>query len=82
MRKLRLATAVAALALLAPAAALAADYPPPGNPGSGPKNPPGKGATLNVCKEKGCKYRTISSAVRKASGGDTIRVAAGTYKEA
>jgi len=81
MRTLRLATAVAALALLAPAAALAADYPPPGNPGSGPKNPPGKGATLKVCRQKGCKYRTISSAVSKASGGDTIRVAAGTYKE-
>jgi hypothetical protein len=81
MRTLRLATAVAALALSAPAAALAADYPPSGNPGSGPKNPPGKGATLKVCKQKGCKYKTISSAVSKASGGDTIRVAAGTYKE-
>jgi hypothetical protein len=71
---------VAALAL--PAAAPAVDYPPAGNPGSGgPKAGKGKQRTFVVCKRKNCRYKTISKAVRKAKGGDTIRVRNGVYRE-
>jgi hypothetical protein len=84
MRVARPLTAVGALALAlaVPAAAGAADYPAPSNPGGGPKNPP-KGGTLKVCKQgkkKNC-FKTIQAAVDAAGKGTTIRVAAGTYKE-
>jgi len=37
-------------------------------------------ATYTVCKH-GCKIRTITAAVNKAKGGDTIKVKPGTYPE-
>ena len=76
MRSLILA-AVAAFAL--PALALAADYPPPSNPGT-PQPRPGGAAKLKVCK-KGGKYKTIQKAVDAARAGDKILVCNGTYKE-
>jgi hypothetical protein len=69
---------VAALAL--PGAALAGDYPPPAKPSTTQKAPKGPFHTLTVCK-KGCKYRTIQSAVNKAKAGDTVKVKSGTYRE-
>jgi hypothetical protein len=81
MRITRLLTAVAAMALAVPATAAAAGYPPPSDPGKAPSNTVGKNLTLNVCKQARCKYKTITSAVKVADGGDTIRVAPGTYKE-
>jgi pectin methylesterase-like acyl-CoA thioesterase len=69
---------VAALAL--PGAALAGDYPPPAKPSTTQKPPKGPFHTLTVCK-KGCKYRTIQSAVNKAKAGDTVKVKRGTYRE-
>ena len=69
---------VAALAL--PGAALAGDYPPPAKPSTTQKPPKGPFHTLTVCK-KGCKYRTIQSAVNKAKAGDTVKVKSGTYRE-
>jgi Right handed beta helix region len=73
------ATVVAALAA-APVAG-AVDYPPPSNPKSATTKPKGPGKTLKVCKNKKSCFPTIQSAVNKASAGDTIRVANGTYKE-
>jgi hypothetical protein len=74
---------VALIALLAfPAAAPAGNYPPAGNPGKGGgKARPGKAKTFTVCKQRKCKYRSIGAAVRKARGGDTIKVKNGVYKE-
>jgi hypothetical protein len=46
-----------------------------------PSRPGGKAVTLKVCKQSKCKYKTITSAVKAAAGGDTIQVAPGTYKE-
>jgi hypothetical protein len=74
--------AVAAAALLAPAA-YAGDstkYPPASDPGKLPPRPDGKRATLDVCKQRGC-FKTIQQAVNASRGGDTIRVANGTYRE-
>jgi plastocyanin len=69
-----------AVALLVPAAAMAADYPAPSNPG-GPSKRPNNTKTLKVCKHgKGC-IKTIQKAVNKAKAGDTIKVANGTYRE-
>ena len=81
MRLTRLLTAALAVAVVLPASALAADYPPPSDPGKAPSRPGGKALTLKVCKSKKCKYRTITAAVKAAAGGDTIRIAPGTYKE-
>jgi hypothetical protein len=79
-RSLPLAALVALVAF--PTAALAVDYPPAGNPGKGgTKVRAGKAKTLTVCKQRKCKYRSIGAAVRKARGGDTIKVKNGTYKE-
>jgi Right handed beta helix region len=69
---------VAALAI--PGAALAGQYPPPSKPTT-QKPPKGPFHTLTVCK-KGCKYKTIQSAVDKAKAGDTVKVKSGTYREA
>jgi hypothetical protein len=72
--------AVLATALLVPATAMAASYPPPSNPGS-PAKRPQHTHTLKVCKHgKGC-IKTIQKAVNKAKAGDTIRIAPGTYRE-
>jgi hypothetical protein len=77
--------AVAALSagLLAPAGALAQtpSYPEPSNPGKVAPKPSGKGKTRTVCK-KGCKFKTIQSAVNKSKKGDTVKIKKGTYREA
>ena len=76
--------AVAALAagLLIPAGALAQtpSYPEPKDPGKVVPKPSGKGKTRTVCK-KGCKFKTIQSAVNKSKKGDTVRVKNGTYAD-
>ena len=82
MRTLKtLLIAVVALALVAPATALAGNYPPAGNPGKGKKKRAGKAKTFTVCKQKKCKYKSINKAIAKAQGGDLIRVKNGTYRE-
>jgi Right handed beta helix region len=74
--------AVATALALPTAGALAVDYPPAGNPGGGgPAAGKGKHKTYVVCKQRRCRYKTISKAVRKARGGDTIKVRNGTYRE-
>jgi Right handed beta helix region len=81
---MRFRTAAAALAagLLVPAGALAQtpSYPEPANPGKVAPKPSGKGKTRTVCK-KGCKFKTIQSAVNKSKAGDTVRIKNGTYRE-
>lgn len=73
--------ALVTAALLVPSVASAQqDYPPPGDPGQGPKAGKGKAQKFRVCK-RGCRYKTISAALRQADGADTIRVGRGTYRE-
>jgi hypothetical protein len=74
--------AVVAAALLAPTAyaGTSTQYPPASDPGKLPPRKDGKKATLEVCKRKGC-FKTIQKAVNASRGGDTIKVANGTYKE-
>lgn len=82
MTRMRNVVGLAVVASLAvPVAAGAGQYPPPSNPGAVQKAPKGPFHTLTVCK-KGCKYRTIQSAVRKAKAGDTVKVKRGVYREA
>ena len=58
-----------AAALLAPATAPARnDYPPPGDPGKGRGARQGQAQTLQVCKSKGCRYKTITAAVKAGRG--------------
>ena len=77
---------VAALtcALLAPASALAANYPPPSDPGT-PGKRPKHTKTLYVCKQKKWHrhrcFHKIQKAVTKAKRGDRIRVHNGRYRE-
>jgi Periplasmic copper-binding protein (NosD) len=79
MRIRALGTSLAAAMLLVPATAMAVDYPPPTDPGK-PGKRPTHTKTLKVCKKgKNC-FKTIQKAVDKAHKGDTIKVAAGTYK--
>jgi hypothetical protein len=82
MRALVPLTAIAALAIAAPA--MAVDYPPPSNPGKVQSKPKGPHHTLKVCakgkKSKRC-FKTIQKAVNKARAGDTVKVPHGTYKE-
>ena len=76
-----LAAAVLTAGLLVPAVASAQeDYPPPGDPGKGPKGGQGKAQKLRVCK-RGCRFRTIAAALEQADGRDTIRVGRGAYRE-
>jgi hypothetical protein len=82
MSRIHVVVGLALVAILAvPAAAPAGQYPPPANPGVAQKPPNGPFRTLTVCK-RGCKYRTIQSAVSKARAGDTVKVKSGTYREA
>jgi Periplasmic copper-binding protein (NosD) len=82
MRFRTAAAAALAAGLLMPAGALAQtpSYPEPSNPGKVAPKPKGKGKTRTVCK-KGCKFRTIQSAVNRSKAGDTVRVKKGTYRE-
>ena len=81
-----LMAAVLALALLAPAAHAgdSTKYPPAKDPGTLPPRDGTKKVTLDVCKKKakkkGC-FTSIQQAVNASRGGDTIRVANGTYRE-
>ena len=78
-----LLAALAAAALLAPAAASAQTYPKPQQPGPLQAKPRGPHKTWTVCKKKGrCDFRKIQKAVDKARAGDTIRVRNGVYREA
>jgi hypothetical protein len=80
MRSKALGTSIAAAMLLAPATAMAIDYPPPSDPGKPGKRPTNT-HTLKVCKKgKGC-FKTIQKAVNAAKAGDTIKIAAGIYRE-
>jgi hypothetical protein len=80
MRFRAFGTSLAAAMLLAPATAMAIDYPPPSDPGK-PGKRPTKTHTLKVCKKGKCKFRTIQKAVNAAKRGDTIRIAKGVYHE-
>ena len=75
-------TVIAALtaSLLVPAAAGAAEYPAPKDPGTLPPAHPGGEATLHVCKKPRC-FQTIQKAVNASRSGDTIKIANGTYRE-
>lgn len=95
MRLMRVAIAGLALALTAPAAASAADYPGPSDPGSVRPRPGGRKKTFKVCtKQQARAVRqarrgrrrpncslTIQAAVGKTLPGDTVRVPPGTYRE-
>jgi len=78
-----LVAAMVLSALTVPTAASAeADYPSAGNTDKrAPARAKGQPRTFTVCKTRRCRYRTIGAAVRKARGGDTIRVRRGTYRE-
>jgi hypothetical protein len=76
----RALAAIAAAALLAPAAALADYYPPPSRPGTA-KPRSGSVTTRKVCKQRTCRYHSIQSAVNAARSGDKILVADGAYRE-
>jgi Right handed beta helix region len=80
MPHIRIAGLALVAAIAIPSAALAGQYPPPSKPTT-QKPPKGPFHTLTVCK-KGCKYKTIQSAVDKAKAGDTVKVKSGTYREA
>jgi hypothetical protein len=75
-----MAAVTAAVFLVAAGTAMAQSYPAPKDPGKGPKST-GKGKTLTVSKKKGSKYTSIQKAIGAATGKDTIKVKAGTYKE-
>jgi hypothetical protein len=78
-----LLAALAAAALLAPAAASAQTYPKPQQPGPVAAKPKGPHKTYTVCRKKHrCDFRTIQKAVNKARAGDTVRVRNGVYREA
>jgi hypothetical protein len=92
-RLTRLAAASLAVAVATPAAALAADYPAPGDPGR-VKPRPGGSKVFKVCTAKQAKALkqvrrgkgpncspTIQAAVDKTLPGDTVKVPAGTYKQ-
>ncbi len=77
---MKIGLAALAALLLVPSSAMAVDYPAPNDPGKLPPRPNGGKATLHVCKKPRC-FQTIQKAVNASRGGDTIKVANGTYKE-
>jgi parallel beta-helix repeat protein len=80
---LRVLMVMVALALIAPAAASAQDYPEPKEPGKVQAKPKGPHKTHTVCKQRNrCDFKSIQKAVDKAKAGDTIRVRNGVYREA
>src|SRR4051812_34737764 len=79
MRLRTFGTSLAAAMMLVPATAMAADYPAPTDPGK-PGKRPSHTHTLKVCKHGKKCFKTIQKAVDKAHKGDTVKVAAGTYK--
>ncbi|HEX6021313.1 MAG TPA: right-handed parallel beta-helix repeat-containing protein [Solirubrobacter sp.] len=80
---MRVLTVMVALALVAPAAASAQEYPEPKDPGPVQSKPKGPHKTHTVCKQRRrCDFTTIQKAVDKAKAGDTIRVRNGVYREA
>jgi hypothetical protein len=79
---LRVLMVTLALALVAPAAASAQEYPEPKDPGPVQTKPKGPHKTHTVCKQRNrCGFTTIQKAVDKAKAGDTIRVRNGVYRE-
>jgi hypothetical protein len=80
MRSRTIGAGVAAAMLLMPASAMAVTYPPPSDPGKPGKRPTNT-HTLKVCKHGKHCFKTIQKAVNAAKKGDTIKVAAGTYRE-
>jgi Right handed beta helix region len=94
MRLTRVTIAALAIALTAPVAASAADYPGPSDPGTVKPRPGGKTKTFSVCtkaqakqlKKKGAKKGpncspTIQAAVNKTLPNDTVKVPPGVYRE-
>lgn len=92
MRLMRVAAAGLAIALTAPVAANAADYPGPTDPGKVKPRPSGT-MTFKVCTKQQAKLVrqkgrrgpkcsvTIQQAIDKTLPGDTVRVPPGTYRE-
>ncbi len=76
-----LAAAVIAAGLLVPAASAQEDYPPPGDPGKGPKGGQGEAQKLRVCK-RGCRFRTIAAALEQADGATPFASAAASTARA
>ena len=75
--------ALAAAALLAPAAASAQSYPEPSSRPRCSQSRRARTRPYTVCKSKRrCDFTTIQKAVDKARAGDTIRVRNGVYREA
>ena len=79
MRLRTFGTSLGAALLLAPATAMAVDYPPPTDPGKPGKRPENT-HTLKVCKHGKKCFKTIQKAINAAHRGDTIKVPAGTYR--
>jgi plastocyanin len=73
--------ALLAAALVLPAPATAAYYPPQPQPGAAAPKPKGPHTTRTVCKRRSCEFRSIQKAVDASKAGDTIRIAHGTYRE-
>jgi hypothetical protein len=81
MRALVSLATIASMALVAPA--LAANYPPPSDPGKVQSKPKGPFKTRLVCEKRqghGC-YPRIQDAIDAARPGDTVKVPHGVWKE-